>query len=134
MLIMFNLWTLLRFKILLVIGFLEVINSRELDICMDIMLKILTIKEVLELLLKLSMNPSRKAVIVILKYLRKIKVLYWVQLLMVSLLRELDGFLLIQTMMWWWVQNMSEWQLLSKNSIRFLMNLDMIFPILSQWS
>ena len=134
MLIMFNLWTLLRFKILLVIGFLEVINSRELDICMDIMLKILTIKEVLELLLKLSMNPSRKAVIVILKYLRKTKVPYWVQLLMVSLLRELDGFLLIQTMMWWWVQNMSEWQLLSKNSIRFLMNLDMIFPILSQWS
>ena len=79
MLTMFNSWILLRFKILWAIGSLEVINSKELDIYMDIMLKILTTKEVLELLLKLFMNQNRQVLTVILKFLKKKKVLSWIQ-------------------------------------------------------
>lgn len=72
---MCSLWISAKYKILWDIGSPEKINSKELDFYMGTMLKILTIKEVLESSLKHCMNQNSQVVLVVLKFYKTMRIL-----------------------------------------------------------
>lgn len=132
MLITFNLWTLDKFKISSNIGFKKSIQlNKELDIYMDIMLKIHIIKVVLELLLRQSMNLNRLEHTVISRLKTTLQNLIELILLQMDfLLKELDGFILKLIMIQLWTKKNSKWQLKCNNNIELLIHRDMKFLIL----
>lgn len=133
MLTMCSFKILLRFKILWDIGCQENMNSKEWLSFMDIMQKILIIKEVLELSFKHYISQNKKVHMEDSVSSKMRKVPIWFRSLLDFPLRELVGYLLKLIMMLWWVRSTFVWLPNFKNNIVFLMNLDTQFPISFLW-
>lgn len=111
MLIMFSSWILIKFKVLLSIGYKKnTLLNKELAFCMATMLKILIIRVVSESLFKQFMNLIKLEPTAISQ--SKIHLQSWTELIslpMVFHLKELDGFTLKPIMIQWWMKRNWKW-------------------------
>lgn len=132
MLIMFSSWILIKFKVLLSIGYKKnTLLNKELAFCMVTTLKILIIRVVSESLFKQFMNLIKLELTAISQ--SKIHLQSWTELIsspMAFHLKELDGFTLKLIMIQWWTKRNLKWLQKCKRNTELCIHLVIKFQTL----